>query len=360
MNTATQAGVDSQPFRIMFYLMLAVCCFTSCSAAETVYSQAAPGMPVYQIGPVQIDLSKRHDPQVVAPWRMVRPGIASPGVYAITGDTKINLILAGVYKQQSGVLRFDYEGSTQKPAAVAIWFELPRKRDTTCLLSNIATLGQPDPKRLPTIAAAKDAADFANKKKLNSPPAKVPAGLIALDRSHSIVPGMRIKAGWQAKWVDAEVLAIDHRGWVSVRYDDADKTIRMLPTFPAGEPSWFAAEGRTIAAARTNPRRFRPTVNVLPGTISVIPDGFVPLPPIDLPPGLPVKHTWANGWRDGWVLSSDATQAEIQSNFANTLSKHTVPRSTIVVMKQDAKRARSRASKRFYADKMAKEQAKVQ
>ncbi|MGB7345151.1 MAG: hypothetical protein WBD20_13135 [Pirellulaceae bacterium] len=336
---------------------LLACASVALAQKERIYVPPEPDMPVFEIGPIQIDMTKRHDPQVVVQWRMTRVQKAFPAVMAITGERKLNLLLTGVGGKQFGTLRFDYEGSTQKPAAVAIWFEMPQKRAGTCLVSNVQTLGVIDPEELPKIAAPQEAADFAAKKIKRAPPKEVPAGFVALTNQHRIVPGMPIKAAFENQWYDAEVLAIDTRGWISARYDVPEKTIRILPTFHALESSWFAAEPKTIVMAQNSPRRFRPSVAVLPGTTAIIPEDYVPLPPINLPPGLPVQYALGVDWRDGLVLRADETQVEIQRKFAGQLSKSMVPRGQIIVTQEDAKRAGGRTATRFYAEKLAELQA---
>lgn len=316
--------------------------------AESIYVQAVPEMAVYEIGPIQIDASDRHDPQVVAQWRMVRAGAGPPSVHAITGERGLILLFAGVSGKRSGTLRFDYEGSTQKPASVAIWFERSRPRLATCLVSNISTLGVVDPKRLPKLVGIQEAADFAAERERRLPPRVAPDGFQFLLRSHRIVPGMPIKAAWEGQWYDAEVLAIDARGWLSVLYADKQQTMRLLPSMPQSDSSWFAVNAKTLSAAR-RASRFRPSLNVLPGTTSVIPTGFVPLPEIRVPPGLPVKYSFATSWLDGIVIRANAQQAEVRTEHAGPAQMQTIPRSKLLVTEADAKRAAGRTAIRHYA-----------
>lgn len=318
-----------------------------------VYVQADANMPLYQIGPIQIDASRKRQatPEVIVQWRMVRRGIGSPTVRAITGNKNMILILAGVSGNPSGTLRFDYEGSTREPAAVAVWFEINRVRMPTSLISNVSTFGKLDPKRLPRFADADALAKFDEKDK-RLPPKILPKGYVPLLSNYPILPGMTGKAAHENKWFDAEILAIDSKRWLTVKFDDPDGSIRLLPTLPSGDTSFFVVRPNTLSAARNNPRRFQASLNVLPGTIAEIPEGYVSPTGARLPPGLPVKFAFANGWRDGFVLREDRQQVEIQTRFAGRTDQRKVDRSSIIVTAADAKTLKKRNAARTFKENL--------
>ena len=314
-----------------------------------VFVAAEPSMPVYRIGQINIDLSNRNDPQVVVPWQMVRPGIGSPTVRAITGNRTLILILAGVSGNRAGTLRFDYEGSTRQPAEVAVWFEINRARKPTNLVSNVSTLGKIDPSRLPKIGGAKELAEFAEKDK-RLPPKTLPLGYVPVLRSHPIVPGLIGKAADNGRWIDAELLAVDSRGWITVKYaEHVEPPVRLLPTLPSGTTSFFVVRPNLLASAKNNPRRFRPSQNILPGTTSEIPEGYVALSTAKVPPGLPVKFSFSIGWRDGINLSSDKSLASVRTNYGGRVETNEVPLASMVVLASDAKKLGSRNAMRIFA-----------
>jgi len=329
-----------------FSLLLCVVSIPAGSAGadeDRVFVEAEASMPMYQIGPIQIDTRRQRQatPQVVVQWRMVRPGVVSPTVRAITGDRNMILILAGVPGNRSGTLRFDYEGSTRQPAVVAVWFEINRVRKPSSLISNISTYGKIDRKRLPQLAGAVALEEFADKDR-RLPPTTLPEGFVPLLRNHAMAPGMRGKAAHENKWFDAEVLAVDIRGWLTVKYDDPDESIRLLPTLPTGDTSFFIVRPSTISAVRRSPRKFRASMNVLPGTIAEMPEDYVPLLAKELPPGLPVKFAFSNGWRDGLVVQSDLHQVEVQTRLGGKTEVRKVARYTLIVSTADSKILRRR------------------
>lgn len=325
---------------------------------ERVFVQAEASMALYQIGAIQIDNSRRTQatPQVVVQWRMVRPGVGSPTVRAITGNRTLILILGGVSGNRSGTLRFDYEGSTRQPAEVAVWFEINRVRQPSNLISNISTFGKIDPKRLPQLAGAIERAEFAEKDK-RLPPTTLPQGFVPVLRKHPIVPGMLGKAAHENKWFDAEILAIDSRGWITVKYDDPEKSIRLLPTLPTGNTSFFVIEPNTLSLARRSPGKFRPSIQVLPGTIAEIPEGHQSPSSRRLPPGLPVKFAFATGWRDGFVVRGNLLKVEVQTSFGGKTETRDVPRSSLIVSDADAQTLRGRGAARAFAGNLQNERA---
>jgi hypothetical protein len=217
----------------------------------------------------------------------------------------------------------------------------------TSLISNVSTYGKIDPKRLPKLADANELAEFAAKDQ-RLPPKVLPQGFVPLLRNHPIVAGMTGKAAHENQWFDAEILAVDSQRWLTVKFEDPDGSIRLLPTLPSGNTSYFIVQPNTLSAAKRNPRKFQASINVLPGTRAEIPEGYVPLSSNRLLPGLPVKYALVRGWRDGLVVGGNRQQVEVRTHFAGKTKNRMVARNSLIVSTADAKLLRNRNAARIF------------
>ena len=178
---------------------------------------------------------------------------------------------------------------TQIPTDFEFWIEARQPGGYAYKISNSVRLGNPAASPAVTPLTAAERARYDEWVLVNTPPASLPEGYRAVDRQTPLVPGVPLKAGWRGGWETAEVLEARGDGRVTVRYlDQGDATVVR------GRNGWLAIDPEVAARAAERPDSFLPSLALVPGTTTPIPDGFVLVAGTDVPAGLVVRREYFN------------------------------------------------------------------
>ena len=209
--------------------------------------------------------------------------------------------------EASGTIRLVRElgmGWLDESPDIELWVETDTPVSSlSYMVSNAVRIGSP--------GESVTARDFTpaerEEVRLSLPPEGVPAGYAALTDADPLPPGMPVMVGVDAEWVPGEVLAVKHSSRphdVKVSTAAPDRFGKTITTVPRlGD--WLAVRPSVLAAARTNPEAFEPTVRLLPDGDLPLPDGAVPLPNLGVrryPPGTPVLLERHGEWREVRVV----------------------------------------------------------
>ena len=197
----------------------------------------------------------------------------------------------------------------------------------TCLVSNVVRAGNPSgPSTVARDWNEKEKAAYQRDLLGRKPPTNAPAGYQLATPSSQLVPGMPAKVGFYGEWKDAEILTNSTR--VTVRLTDS-QNLRLL-----GRDGWIALSPDVVKKAQADPTSYRPSVQVIPGTTSIIPDGYtVVTADMSLVPGVPVRATWLNKMVDATVRSTDGSQLMIHFDGQNRAFDKSMPRNEVLIAK---------------------------
>lgn len=289
----------------------------------------APDMPVYTLGGIQQGKDQFGKPSITISYKR---NIPSPGFVKLAGRTADGPldIMGGmtVLQEQSGTIQLSAifgKGNLNAEIYLVSPGSFAEQVPYTCLVSNVVRAGNLSG---PGIVARdwneKEKAAYQRDLLGRKPPASPPAGYQLATPSTQLIPGMPAKVGFYGEWKDAEILTNSAR--VTVRISNSEN-LRLL-----GRDGWIALSPEVIKKSQTEPKSFRPSLQVIPGTTSIIPDGYtVVAADMSLVPGVPVRATWLNKMVDATVRAIDGNQLMIHfDGQANAFDK-LMPRSEVLI-----------------------------
>ena len=289
----------------------------------------APDMPAYTLGSIQQGKDQFGKPSVTISYQRNIPNAGAVKLAGRTADGPLD-IMGGqtVLQEQSGTIQLSSifgQGKLDAEIYLVTSGTFAEQVPFNCLISNVVRVGNPS-------GASTTARDWNAKEKAayqrdllgRKPPASPPAGYQLATQNSQLVPGMPAKVGFYGEWKDAEILTNSMRVTVKLA---GSEDLRLL-----SRDGWIAISPDTIKKVQSNPGSFKPSVNVLPGTTSMIPAGYtVVTADMKLLPGVPVRATWLNKLVDATVRSIDGSQIMIHFDGQNRAFDKSMPRSEILI-----------------------------
>lgn len=132
---------------------------------------------------------------------------------------------------------------------------------------------------------------LARWQKSMTPPGAPPADHVKVGQE-KLVSGMKVLGGWMAEWKPAEV--IDDRTFnVLVKFDDEISTNMVTLN-----RDWICVSTAELRKSKKSPGEFKPSIRVVKGGMTPIPDDHVLIPPtLKLVPGIQLQDEWFGAWR---------------------------------------------------------------
>ena len=311
----------------LFCVFLAPATPSSVTAQELI--KPAPDMPVYTLGSIQQGKDQFGKPSVTISYQRNVPNAGAVKLAGRTADGPLD-IMGGqtVLQEQSGTIQLSSifgQGKLDAEIYLVTSGMFAEQVPFNCLISNVVRVGNPSG---PSTAArdwnAKEKAAYQRDLLGRKPPASPPAGYQLATQNSQLVPGMPAKVGFYGEWKDAEILTNSMRITVKLA---GSEDLRLL-----SRDGWIAISPDSIQKVQSSPGSFKPSVNVLPGTTSMIPAGYtVVTADMKLLPGVPVRATWLNKLVDATVRSIDGSQIMIHFDGQNRAFDKPMPRSEILI-----------------------------
>ena len=263
--------------------------------------QPAPDMPAYTLGSIQHGKDTFGRPAVTIDCKRTKEGIGVAMVAGRFTGGPLRILDSGVSSEELEKLQLtdffkDSKGLDGEVYLVVVG-SFAEECEFTCLVSNVVHIGNPSVET--AIAREWNSAEsLSYQKELvgRKPPYGVPDGHQLVRASTKLIAGMPLKVGRYGKWVDAE--ALTGEATVTVKIAGAVN----LRTFT--RDGWLAIDPAVLQLGVASPSSFKPSVNVIPGTSVILPDGYsVVTKAMQLVPGTPVRAIWLNQLQDATVIS---------------------------------------------------------
>ena len=316
-------------FRGLFGLLSAVLLVNLSPAAELLV--APDDAPQYRLSNIRRENDNLGRPVLVVDYKLVKKGVARIYGVSIAGKTKDGelRISSRMPKEDSGQLRIGLGGILIAESNFEIYLVMSGGYKKKYIVSNAVRLGNPGPTTRGR-AWTKQEKEAAERAKLyRTPPASIPAGMLAVTDETTLVPGMPVNAGHYTEWVDAEIIRLDDDGKVTMKYAD-EKTLQIHP-----REQWIAVDPDVLARAESNPEQFKTNVRVLPGSRLIIPDGANPIDEdLDLPEGTPLLYDYSHVWRDVYVVSANFGNITLRYKGYGSNWDTTQPRSKFLIKEE--------------------------
>ncbi len=291
--------------------------------------QPLPEMPVYRLNPPRGDASRFGRSGIAIDWVRTKPPTANPSV-RLSGrhrGNRIDITFGGSINGTSGSETLSQMFGIGAMDDYEFWFEIPGPGGASFLVSNVVSLGRAGPPIQPRPLTDAERADIAEAKLVNTPPESAPDGYAVATEQTPMVAGAMVKAGWRGGWEDAEVVAVKPPTSVTVRFVNLGDRLQVMRG-----PAWIATDSATRQQMMTNPGSLSPSIDVLPGTIVLVPQDTVRLPQVPNPaPGMPVRYVSGNSLSEGIYLGLERGQAKLKVRFGSRSRETTTAIDTVLV-----------------------------
>jgi len=239
--------------------------------------------PSYKLSGAKLEYDRFGRRMFVVNYKRTKEGANRPAV-TVEGKTpsgKLRVVGSSI-GDASGELRFSASPTSSDIEAYLVVQTSYGKM----LVSNVARVGNPGPAVRARSWTADETKAYERSKLAKTPPKNLPTDYIAVESGANLLPGMPIKAGSYAEWVDGTVIRPESNGQVLVQLGQAKQlTLR-------DREKWLAIKSETF--------------QVLPGSKLIIPAGAQPLPnDLVLPIGTPLLYDYSIKWRDVYVVKSE-------------------------------------------------------
>ena len=219
------------------------------------------------------------------------------------------------------------------------------------LVSNVARKGNPGTATRGKAWTPDQKKAYERSKLAKTPPKSIPSGYVAVKANANLLPGMPIKAGSFAEWVDATVIRTESKNRVLVQFASNAGLVLL------NREKWLAIKAETLQQGKSNPDQFSTNIRVLPNSTLVIPDGADPLPEdLELPVGTPLKYDYGIRWRDVYVVKDDDGKIKLRYKGYKSNWDRTEPRSKFLITKKTLEQLKeSDAAEKFASNIEAEE-----
>lgn len=313
-------------FRFVLSLALVVAFVAPLVADELLV--APEEAPQYELTGIKRENDQFGFSMLVIDYRRVKQGTMPAANVSIAGKTK-NGELTGFTAQtlqESGQIRLSLRGMLSHDGDFEIYLVLRGGWQKNYMISNAVRLGDPGAATTARAWTEEETKAAERAKLARTPPAALPAGFEAVTASTSLVPGMPIKAGSYAEWVDAEVIRTEGDGLVVVKFPTEERLQRMQ------REKWLAVDPAVLARAKANPSQFKVDIRTLPGSLLIIPEGANPLASgVELPPGTPLILDDDHLWKNIFVVEASGTSIKVRYDGFESNWDESKPRSKFVV-----------------------------
>jgi hypothetical protein len=312
--------------RLLLSLWLLVACVAPLSADELLV--APDDAPQYELTGIQRENDRFGSTVLVIDYKLVRKETRPIGSIRIAGKTK-NGELIGFSVQRledSGQLRVGLGGMLWGENDYEIYLVIDAGWKKKYMVSNAVRLGDPGPATTARGWTDEEVKAAERAKLAPTPPAELPAGFLPVTAETILVPGMPIKAGSFAEWVDAQVIRAEGTGTVDVKFP-SDERLQPMP-----REKWLAVDPDVLARAKSDPSQFEVSIRLLPDSLLAIPDGAIPLAgDVELPPGSPLILDDDHSWKNIFVVEADAESIKVRYEGFEANWDKSKPRNKFVI-----------------------------
>ena len=281
--------------------------------------------PAYQLSKAKFDVDRFGRRIFVLNYTRTKESKTQPAprisVEGKTTSGKLRVIGSSI-SDASGELRLSVSMTSKD---VEVYFVV-QTGFGSMLVSNVARVGNPGAATRARSWTADEKKKYERSKLAKTPPKSLPTGFIAVESGAKLLPGMPIKAGSYAEWVDATVIRPESNDRVLVKIGQSERlTLR-------DRKKWLAIKSETLDKGKADPDQFSTDINVLPGSTLIIPKGAQPLPSdLALPVGTPLIYDYAIKWRDVYVVKTEKEQITLRYKGYGATWDTTQPRSKFLV-----------------------------
>lgn len=322
-------------------MMLLVAADNNLSAQDLI--SAASDAPQYRLSNPRFENDRFGRSNFVVDYKRSQAGKLDPtptiqaGGKTKSGDLQI---IGAAITKTSGELRIS--NNFRSINDVEIYFFIQGSYGKM-LVSNIARKGSPGAATRARKWTAEEEKAYERAKLAKTPPKELPDGYIAVSAGAKLLPGMPIKAGSYAEWVDATVIRAESNNQVLVQMD----SIQNLTTL--NRSKWLAIKSDTLKKGTDNPGQFSTDIRVLPDSKLIIAAGDQPLPDdLELPRGTPVKYDYRFKWHDAYVLKAEDGKIKFRYKGYGSNWDKTEPRSKFLISDEILKQLKDpKAAKKF-------------
>ena len=301
---------------------------------------ASPDAPQYTISDLRQERDQFGRSYLSVDYKLKTKGEDIFGPVAISGRTRNGRMQItdghGIY--ESGVFRIPVEeirmrgmggmGMLQRMGVkdFEVFFVVDGYGRSPQVVSNILRIGDPGPETKPRAWTEEEKLAAAKKKLLSTPPSGMPEGYVPANQGTPLVPGLPVKAGLYGEWVDAEVISFKVGGDVMLKYESEDRL------HPHKREKWIAISREVLAKVKEDPNQFRPSVQALKDSRSIIPDGAVALTSdMVLVPGTPLLMEFASRWRDVYFVEANGSEIKMRDKIFGSRRDKEVSRNKFII-----------------------------
>ena len=306
----------------------------------------APDMPTYLLENIQQGTDAFGRPSLTVDYRRTKEGVGVVTLSGRTSERQLQTVDSGVLLDESGTLQLSelFSGAMGHDGELyfVVFGSFAEECEFACLVSNVARIGN-----LATAPATarewntQESSSYQKELVGRKPPFGLPDGYQLVRASTKLIAGMPVKVGRYGKWVDAEALTSEAA--VTVKMSGGSK-LRILT-----RDGWIAINPTVLQKGAASASSFKPSVIVIPGTASVLPDGFVvATETTKLVPGTPVRAIWFDQLLDATVISVDGKIVLTHYDSKPTSFDKACPLHELVIAEKTVEElASSEAAERF-------------
>ena len=285
--------------------------------------------PSYRLSGAKIDVDRFGRPIFVVKYSRTKKGTYNSAIL-VEGNTSSGRlrILGAPIVDATGELRLS---ASTTSGDIEVYFATQASYGKM-LVSNVARVGNPGAKTRARSWTADEKKAYERYKLAKTPPKNLPSGYVAVESGTKLLPGMPIKAGSYAEWVDATVIRPESNGRVLVQFGQANQLTVLA------REKWLAVKSETLDRGKADPKQFNTDIQVLPDSKLIIPDGAQPLPSdLALPVGTPLLYDYSIKWQDVYVTKSENGKITLRYKDRSATWDTTKPRSKFLIHSETLK-----------------------
>ncbi|WP_432797915.1 SHD1 domain-containing protein [Poriferisphaera sp. WC338] len=295
---------------ICFLGLLAFFCLPTLLSAE-LYTPPEDA-PAYSLSSPQITTDNFGRPAITIKYTRKKAGSYGATLVTFNKDQTSPVHFASL-NENAGTIHLQkmHSFGSQQPNDIGFYItsfvKLADEVPVTFLVSNVVHIGNPG--KSITAQRWDERITAAYEKHLRGfePPAFLPEGHRYINDDIELLPGMPVKVGRFGEWKDAEYICDAPRIKAKVLLPGREKTITVK------RKQWLAIASATLEQAKVNPKQFTPSIQIIEGSDSPIPEGMVPLPSnTKLVIGTPLYQDQL-GWKKCFVAYASGNNVTIRS-----------------------------------------------